>query len=58
MLAVAEAVARTRFGISNAEALRYFDRRLRALSKANRVLAHGHVGSDRFCATVITLSKL
>jgi PAS domain S-box-containing protein len=41
MLTVVQAVARNSFGSSNAEGLRDFDRRLRALSEANRVLAQG-----------------
>jgi PAS domain S-box-containing protein len=42
MLTVVQAVARTSFGTQNPESLRDFDRRLRALSDANRVLTHGH----------------
>jgi PAS domain S-box-containing protein len=43
MLTVVQAVARTSFGASNPEGMRDFDRRLRALSEANRVLAQGHL---------------
>jgi PAS domain S-box-containing protein len=43
MLTVVQAVARTSFGTANAEALRDFDRRLGALSEANRVLTQGHL---------------
>ena len=42
MLTVVQAVARTSFGTSNPDGLRDFDRRLRALSEANRVLTQGH----------------
>jgi len=42
MLTVVQAIARTSFGTSNADGLRDFDLRLRALSEANRVLAQGH----------------
>ncbi len=41
MLTVVQAVARTSFGTSNAEGMRDFERRLHALSEANRVLSHG-----------------
>jgi PAS domain S-box-containing protein len=42
MLSVVQAVARTCFGTSSVEAVRDFDRRLKALSEANRVLTRGH----------------
>lgn len=42
MLTVVQAVAHTSFGTSNPEGLRDFDRRLKALSEANRVLTQGH----------------
>jgi two-component sensor histidine kinase len=42
MLTVVQAVARTSFGTTNPEGLSDFDRRLRALAEANRVLAQGH----------------
>ena len=42
MLTVVQAVARTIFGTSNPEGLRDFDRRMRALADANRVLTHRH----------------
>jgi PAS domain S-box-containing protein len=42
MLTVVQAVARTSFGTGNPEGLRDFDRRIRALSEANRVLTQGH----------------
>jgi two-component system, chemotaxis family, CheB/CheR fusion protein len=42
MLTVVQAVARTSFGTSNPDGLRDFDRRIRALSEANRVLTQGH----------------
>jgi PAS domain S-box-containing protein len=42
MLTVVQAVARTSFGTANPEGLRDFDRRLKALSEANRVLTQGH----------------
>jgi two-component system CheB/CheR fusion protein len=41
MLTVVQAVARTSFGTNNPEGLRDFDRRVRALSEANRVLTQG-----------------
>src|SRR5262249_46331620 len=44
MLTVVQAVARTSFGTANPEGLRDFDRRLKALSQANRVLTQGHWG--------------
>ena len=43
MLTVVQAVARTSFGSSDAESLRDFDRRLHALTEANRVLAQGRL---------------
>jgi two-component system, chemotaxis family, CheB/CheR fusion protein len=43
ILTVVQAVARTSFGTSNADGLRDFDRRLRALADANRVLTQGHL---------------
>jgi two-component sensor histidine kinase len=42
MLTVVQAVARTSFGMSNPEGMHDFDRRLHALSEANRVLTQGH----------------
>jgi len=42
MLTVVQAVARTSFGTSNPECMHDFDRRLHALSEANRVLTQGH----------------
>jgi PAS domain S-box-containing protein len=42
MLTVVQAIARTSFGTSNPEGMHDFDRRLHALSEANRVLAQGH----------------
>jgi PAS domain S-box-containing protein len=42
MLTVVQAVTRTSFGTGNPEGLRDFDRRLKALSDANRVLTQGH----------------
>jgi PAS domain S-box-containing protein len=43
MLTVVQAVARNSFGTSNPDGLQDFDRRLKALSEANRVLTQGHL---------------
>jgi two-component sensor histidine kinase len=53
MLTVVQAVARISFGTSNPEGLQDFDRRLRALSEANRVLTHGHLGERPFLRKII-----
>ncbi len=42
MLTVVQAVARTSFGTGNPEGMRDFERRVHALSEANRVLTQGH----------------
>ena len=42
MLTVVQAVARSSFGTTQPESMRDFERRLRALSDANRVLTQGH----------------
>jgi PAS domain S-box-containing protein len=43
ILTVVQALARSSFETSNPEGLRDFERRLRALSEANRVLTQGHL---------------
>jgi len=43
VLTVVQAVARTTFGTTNREGLRDFDRRLRALAEANRLLTQEHL---------------
>ncbi len=42
LLTVVQAIARSSFGTTQPDALRDFERRLRALSDANRVLTQGH----------------
>jgi two-component sensor histidine kinase len=57
MLTVVQAVARTSFGTSNPEGLRNFDRRLRALSEANRVLTQAQSERPFFRKIILDVAQ-